>query len=112
MLSVAQIPFLGTAFKGFICNLVVDGKEYRMATYNRSKIILEQIEGNVVHYKIRKKQLTLSIRAEITENAALKAPKRGYMGQVIKEGLSGKVHIRWWIILVTFYMRTMASAQG
>lgn len=94
MLSVANIPFLCSTFKGFICNLIVHGKEYRMATYNCSKIILEEIEEKKVYYRIKRKQLILSIKAHITKSAALKAPKNGHMEQIIKEGLSGKVHIQ------------------
>ena len=38
MASVAHIPWMGKYFPGFIVVLWIDGKEYRFATYNRSKM--------------------------------------------------------------------------
>lgn len=94
MLSVAHIPFLWSEFRGFICNLNIEGKEYRWATYNRSKIISEDISEKNVRFKIKRKDLTLLIEAEITENANLIAPKNGQMKQTIKEGLFGEIRIK------------------
>ena len=38
MCSIAHIPFMGTAFQGFLCNLYFEDKEYRFATYNGTKL--------------------------------------------------------------------------
>lgn len=38
MLSIADIPFLGTSFIGCICVIYYEGKEYRLATYLGVKI--------------------------------------------------------------------------
>ncbi len=94
MLSVAHIPFLGTAFKGFLCNLKLDGKEYRFATYNGSKIIKEEITEKKVLFHLRRKQLQLQIEAEIMDNGILIAPKDGLMNHKIKEGLVGVIKIK------------------
>lgn len=94
MFSAAHIPFLGTSFKGFLCNLVINGTEYRWATYNRSKIVLEDLGEKRVRYQIKRKNLILTIEAEISENAGLKAPREGRMEHEIKEGLLGEVYIQ------------------
>jgi len=94
MLSTAHIPFLGTAFKGFLCNLNIQGKEYRWATYNGSKIIKEIVGEKKLSYLIKRKQLILQIEAEIMDHGTLIAPQDGQMIHNIKEGLLGEVKIK------------------
>lgn len=89
MVSVATIPLLGTGFIGHIALLHVDGKAYRFATYNGSKVLRsEQIDQHVFVTLKRKKQ-RLELVATLTETGALKAPILGEMSDTIKEGLGG-----------------------
>ncbi|WFA10047.1 tocopherol cyclase family protein [Tissierella sp. Yu-01] len=94
MCSIAHIPFLNTFFRGFICNFIFNGKEFRFATYNRSKITKEKVIDNKVEITIEKDNLKLEIKAEISNRGKLKAPKNGVMDIVIKEGLSGLIDVR------------------
>lgn len=94
MLSVAHIPFLGTAFKGFICNVIIKGKEYRFATYNGAKIIKEEVGSKQVLVELLGRNHRLEIRAEVAENGVLIAPKDGQMNHAIKEGLTGVVALK------------------
>lgn len=84
--SVAKIGF---PFLGFICALIVGGKEYRFATYNFS--FIKKLEyGNIV---LKKSDLTLFIKfSEVVSNPLL-APKRGKMNTTIKECLNGTIHL-------------------
>jgi hypothetical protein len=94
MLSVADIPFLTTQFEGVIAQLDFLGKSIRIATYcgarkgklERTKdgFTLELIQGN----------FRLSVRATMDETGDLKAPVKGSMHAIIKEGLGGTVSIR------------------
>lgn len=93
-LSVAHIPFMFWSFKGFICNLIIDDKEYRFATYNGAKIVHELIENHKVTYTLKHKGLLLDITAQIVDQGALIAPKNGLMKNTIKEGLMGTVTIK------------------
>jgi tocopherol cyclase len=93
MFSYADIPFLGTYFKGLICILWVDGKEYRFATYNFSRIKKEEIGENHVQYQIKKGRYVLNIYATKDDSIELASPKDGLMNQTIKEGLSGRVSV-------------------
>jgi tocopherol cyclase len=93
-LSVAHIPFLGTSFKGFICNVKIEGKEYRFATYNRAKILHEMVNDQQLRFTLQRKNLILSIDADIMDQGVLVAPKHGFMDHTIKEGLSGEVRIQ------------------
>lgn len=89
--SVAHIPFHIAAFKGFICNLVVNDQEYRFATYNRSKLLKEEQKGNELVFVLENKQARLTIFAKATHTGELIAPKNGTMEKSIKEGLIGEV---------------------
>lgn len=91
MCSIATIPFGLFSFRGLIANLHVEGKEYRFATYNRSKVENFIIDKHRVTFDLVKRDVTLTCETLLTETGALKAPKKGEMLRTIKEGLSGKI---------------------
>jgi tocopherol cyclase len=93
MFSYAHIPFLGLYFKGLIANLHIKGKEYRFATYNRAKVIKEQIELRKATYLIKRGSYFLKVVAETKNEIELASPKDGVMSQTIKEGLAGEIYI-------------------
>lgn len=95
--SKAHIPFMKTAFKGFICNLVVDNKEYRFATYHRDRCKLEKITDQLVKVTLENKAAILTIEAEITNPGELIAPTASGMQKTIKEELGGTVKIALYI---------------
>lgn len=91
--SVANIPFMKKSFLGYICNLLIDGKEYRFATYNMSKLKIEKIEKSNVILVLENNKVTLKIEAILKQSGELIAPHKGQMGVKIKEELSGQVKI-------------------
>jgi tocopherol cyclase len=92
--SVAHIPFGIASFQGFLCNLTVDGKEYRFATYNRSRLIRFAYTEETLDLGIRRGNLVFDVRATMNGGGMLNAPKQGAMQHMIKEGLSGTVVVR------------------
>ena len=92
-LSVAKIPFLGFSFRGFFCSLFIDQKEYRFATYNRSKVIIDKANEKYTSISFKKGFLSLDVLAEIDKVQSLSSPKNGIMNQSIKEGLSASISI-------------------
>lgn len=84
MASIALIPFYGLRFWGCICVVRIGEQEYRLATYNRAKIIcckqglIEILQGK---YRLR-------ITVDTRDGYALKAPKHGEMNRIIRENLS------------------------
>jgi tocopherol cyclase len=94
MCSIANIPFLGTSFQGFICNLSLKGQEYRFASYNHSKLLKLNYTNNSVDITMVKSNLTLELSAKMYDGRMLKAPKNGIMNTAIKEGLSGVVNVK------------------
>jgi hypothetical protein len=92
-LSAANIPFLGSSFRGFFCSLFVKEKEYRFATYNRSKLNVNSAkEGNTSITLIRG-DMELNIQGMVDDVQSLASPKDGVMDKSIKEGLAGRVSI-------------------
>lgn len=92
--SIAHIPFYLTEFEGFICNLVVDEKEYRFATYNNSRCVIKKLNKDFVSIKLENKRACLEIQTEVLEQGQLIAPIKGIMQKSIKEGISGILHFR------------------
>ena len=91
MLSVADIPLFGTHFTGIIGVVLLNGKEYRIATYLGARV--KSIEKNGV--TVRQGQFELS--AEMLEDNAqpLFAPINGSMCRTIHESASCKAYYRF-----------------
>lgn len=90
--SIADIPFAKTAFKGFLCNLFINGKEYRFATYNSSKYKIEFLSQKKAVLIFENRNARLEIEALISDPGELIAPVLGNMIKPIKEELSGDVN--------------------
>ena len=91
--SLADIPFKMLHFKGFICSLLLDGKEYRFATYNGSKIKGLKITETEVALLIQKGSCSLSINCSKTNGQTLSAPIKGGMGKNIIETIDSTMDI-------------------
>lgn len=94
MCSIATIPMMKTQFIGHICNLTIADEEYRFATYNGTKIIKAEVSEQQVAIQLQRKQTSLFINAIRSEAGELKAPNKGQMSTLIKEGLGGSVSFR------------------
>ncbi|MBQ7935626.1 MAG: hypothetical protein IJ333_04690 [Clostridia bacterium] len=91
MLSVADIPLLGGHFTGIIGIILLDGKEYRIATYLGAKV--KRLEKNTVTVEQGEYQLTVTL---MEKNAQpLYAPVGGKMSRTIHESASCKAHYQF-----------------
>ena len=93
-LSIATIPFNLINFKGFICILLVNGKEYRFATYNNSKIREFEVRENKIFVKIKRKDMLLEVLIDRSNGNKLIAPVNGIMNRKIKESIDSKVNVK------------------
>lgn len=93
MLSIANIPFKIFSFKGFICSLIINNKEYRFATYNNSKIIKYEIKDNNLDIVLKKGKYYLDIQSKYNNKNKLKAPVKGNMNKDIYESIDSEIKI-------------------
>ena len=92
MLSIATIPLGKLHFTGCICAIVLDGKEYRLATYRGVKILNWSSKGASL------RQGKYRLEVELLEQKAqpLRAPSDGNMSRTIHESLCARVRYRFW----------------
>jgi tocopherol cyclase len=92
MASVANIPWVGSSFVGFIVGFLLEGHLYEFATYNRSAMSIN-ISGREVHLIFRRKQLELRLVAHQAEGTPLIAPIEGAMAGKVNESLTARVEV-------------------
>ena len=90
MLSAADIPFLGMCFTGVIGVVLLNGREYRIATYLGAKVTHIK-DGEI---EVRQGGYTLFARRMEGCSMQLRAPVQGGMTRLIREAPSCRVHYR------------------
>lgn len=93
MLSIADIPFKVFNFRGVICDLIIDDKEYKFTTYNNSKIIKYNVNDKYLNISLKKGNYNINIKSKYDKGLNLKAPVKGAMNKEIFESISASVHI-------------------
>ena len=84
MASVAEIPFCGLRFRGCICVIQYQGKEYRLATYLGVHVVVCRPDRIV----LKQRKYRLDIRINNNNQRKLSAPKNGEMTRKIMESAS------------------------
>lgn len=92
-LSVATIPLPSFSFRGFICDLIFNGREFRFTTYNCSKIINYRTSNNNFNIKLKNKNYMLHIYSKNKNSFNLKAPRCGAMDKEIFESIDSNIYI-------------------
>jgi hypothetical protein len=92
--SVAIIPWLTGAFRGFIIGLKHGGHLYRWATYNKAAEKLLTIDDSHVRWQITGPDGRLEITAERVAGGLLHAPLRKAMYQRVEETMLASVQVR------------------
>lgn len=93
MFSMADIPFKLFNFKGIICVLIIDGKEYKFTTYNNAKLISSNINNNFLDILIKKDNYSLNIRSVYNLGHKLSAPVKGKMSKDIFESITSLISV-------------------
>lgn len=94
MLSVANVPWLGKSFTGFLGFFLLNGTIRRFATYTNAKLVLEQISLNTVKITIKDKENSYEIEALRNEVGLLKAPVKGSMDRRIPESINAVINLK------------------
>lgn len=106
MLALASIPLWGFSFSGCICAILLNGREFRFATYKGVKILRwtpEQVE-------LRQGKLRLLVELLHCEPLPLRAPVCGTMSRVVRESLRSSVRCRLWENRILLFDQTDFSA--
>jgi hypothetical protein len=91
MLSVANVPWMGKSFTGFLGFFLHDSILYRFATYTHAKISLDETGLNATKIKIKDRKNTYIIEASRNRSGLLKAPVKGSMDRRIPESIDAKL---------------------
>jgi tocopherol cyclase len=91
MFSIAEIPWLGKSFIGLISFLLYEGKLYRFASYNGSRIVKPSLDNGHLQAELKNNHHTLTFQAETSIGGLLKAPKNGMMSREIRESITATV---------------------
>ncbi len=92
--SIAVIPWLRTAFPGFIVGLWHEGTLYRFATYTGARTETLEVGENAVHWVIRDRHRRLEMDAGRTQVGLLRGPSKMDMGVRVPETLQATIAVR------------------
>lgn len=96
MISLADIPFKLFHFRGFICVLIIEDKEFKFTTYNNAKIVKYIKKDNLINITLKKDDYYLNIKSEnnnSTKSLKLSAPVKGKMEKDIFESINSIVTV-------------------
>ena len=93
MIAIADIPFKVFEFKGIICDIIVDNKEYKFTTYNNSKIIRYFVDDGILSIILKKGNYYLEVKSIFDKGLKLIAPVKGKMQKDILESISANISI-------------------
>lgn len=93
MISIADIPWLGSYFLGLIAFIYVDDRFYLFNTYSKSTIEILDKQDDIIHIGLGSKAHKLLVDVKRNKSGELKAPKLGSMSRRIKESVDSEVSV-------------------
>lgn len=93
MLSIADIPLKLFTFKGFICVLLIDNKEFKFTTYNNAKLVEGEIKEDSFNITLKKDLYILNIKSKYNKGLKLSAPVKGKMSKDIFESICDSITV-------------------
>jgi hypothetical protein len=106
--SVAIIPWIRSAFPGFIVGLLHQGRLYRFATYTGAETTRLEISDTEIFWTIQDKHHVLTLRGERASGGMLHAPTVTEMSNRLMESLTSSIEVS----LTTRNHRTLFSGTG
>jgi hypothetical protein len=91
--SIANVPFAGGAFTGFLAGILCDGELYRFTTYTGARLRALDLAGNSVSIRLEDRRKSLDIVALREDGAVLASPENGAMSGRISETLASTVTV-------------------
>jgi len=91
MLSIANIPWIGKSFTGFLGFFLHDSVVYRFATYTHAKLTIEKSGNDTTKIIINDRKHIYNIVASRKNAGLLKAPVKGAMDRRIPESVDASL---------------------
>lgn len=111
MASVATIPWLSGAFRGFIVGLLLDDTLHRFTTYTGARLNELKITDTHVHLEVADRRYKLKIQAVRSDGGLLHAPYERQMLQRVSETLSSQVAV-WLFEIESGKEKLIFSGKG
>jgi hypothetical protein len=92
--SIAMIPWMGSAFRGFIVGLFHQGTLYRFATYTGALTEALEIVQGAVQWTLRDQLYRVQIVASRAVAGDLRGPSHHDMGRRVPETLQALISVR------------------
>ncbi len=92
-LSVAKIPWIKSAFTGFIAGFWYQNKLIRFTTYNRSRLVKCHISIDRVDVVLENSQYVLEVFGKRSGATSLASPISGFMDGRIEESMSSEISV-------------------
>jgi len=93
MLSVANIPWIGCSFTGFLGFFLNNGNVQRFGTYTNAKLKIETSNSEIIKIIISDKKHTYYIETYRNKSGLLKAPVKGSMDRRIAESVDAQLKL-------------------
>jgi hypothetical protein len=93
MLSIANIPWIGRSFTGFLGFLWVNDKLYRFATYTGAKVTELKRDEDKIEVLIKDKDFTIEFIGLKGMRGELLAPVAGDMSRTIHESIDAEIRV-------------------
>jgi tocopherol cyclase len=95
MLSIADIPWMGSAFTGFLCAASLGGALIREATYTGARIEDFRLEDGEIAMSLVRGSSRIELRARRSRGGLLRAPVNGLLSRRIAESGDASISLRW-----------------
>lgn len=95
MVSVANIPWLGRSFDGFLIGFWHEGQLYRFTTYTGARITNFHYDREKLFLNVRSPYYRLEIEVYYQKGADLRVPVLGEMRGRLSESLNAEVELRF-----------------
>jgi tocopherol cyclase len=95
MLSIAEVPWLGSSFVGFLLVASLGGQILRMATYTGARLQSLEGDNSAVHIRIVQGETSLDIGIQRAKGGELRAPVKGRLSRRISESVDASLSLRF-----------------
>jgi hypothetical protein len=93
--SVARIPWLSGAFRGYLIGFLLRGKLHRFTTYTGASIESIDVDENTYRLCVRDRKYRLQLHARRAGGALLHAPYNKQMVERVAETMNSRIELRF-----------------